>query len=55
MAKRILGIVKAVKSEDRHTKNAALATHTLRVVEARKRDAAKATAMITTRDLRRIK
>ena len=56
MAKKILGMVReAGKGDDRRTKNAALTTHTLRTIENRKQDAAKATRMITTRDSARTK
>jgi hypothetical protein len=49
MAKRILGIVKEEGKADPRTKSTALQTHTVRTIEARKRDAAKSAAMITTR------
>jgi hypothetical protein len=48
MSKGNLGIVKEGKADPR-TKSTALQTHTVRMVEARKRDAAKSARMITTR------
>jgi len=54
MSKGNLGIVKEGKGEDRRTKSTALQTHTLRTIENRKQNAAKA-GMITTRDSARAK